>query len=86
MPTITVACVGLTEWEGASAVQCVLEEFAHRPWQDSVKCEWRSSVLRLTATNDFDANGQALVDEFWDAVHACVSAANPLRFHVEAVA
>lgn len=86
MPRITVACVGLTELEGASAAPCVLDEFTHRPWQESVRCEWRGGVLRLTATNDFDVDGQALLDEFWDAVHACISAENSIRFHVEAVA
>lgn len=86
MPTITVSCVGLTESEGQSAAIDVQDEFAHRPWQKKVHCWWDGGVLRLTATNDFDANGQALLDEFWDAVLACASPANPIHFDVEAAA
>lgn len=86
MPTITVSCAGLTESEGPSAAIDVQDEFAHRPWQKKVHCRWECGVLRLTATNDLDANGQALLDEFWDAVLACASPANPIHFDVEAVA
>ncbi|MFG6443592.1 hypothetical protein, partial [Roseateles sp. LKC17W] len=86
MPTITVSCVGLTESEGPSAAIDVQDEFAHRPWQTKVHCRWESGVLRLTATNDFDTNGQALLDEFWDTVLACSSPVNPVHFDVEVVA
>jgi hypothetical protein len=66
-------------------VSCILEEFSHRPWQREVQCEWRTSLLRLTATNESDPNGLALLDEFWDAVHICVSYDNPIRVQVESV-
>jgi len=85
MPTITVSCVGLTDSEGPLVAADVQEEFRHRPWQTQVRCRWEDGVLRLTATNDFDSNGQALLDEFWDAVLACSSPANPIHFDVEAV-
>jgi hypothetical protein len=85
MPTITVSCTGLTDAEGAAAVEDVREEFTHRPWQRAVRCEWTANALRLTVTNDFDSDGQALLDEFWDAVHATVTSQNPVHFKVESV-
>jgi hypothetical protein len=33
---------------------------------------WDGSALILQADNDFDSNGLALLDEFSDAVSACV--------------
>jgi hypothetical protein len=35
-------------------------------------CAWDGSQLILQADNDFDSNGLALVDEFSDAISACV--------------
>jgi hypothetical protein len=85
VPTITVSCAGLSEAEGYAAVTDVAEEFTHRPWQQSVHCEWREGLLRLTATNDFDDDGGALLDEFRDAVMACVNSRNTIRFQIGAV-
>ena len=82
---VTVSCSGLSEAEGSAAVADVAEEFAARPWQRNVQCEWRSGVLRLTATSANDMNGEALLDEFWDAVIACVATENTIRFQVESV-
>ncbi len=82
---VTVACRGLTEAEGQGALGCVLEEFTHRPWHAAVQCEWSAGVLRLSAVNDYDTNGQALLDEFGDAIHACVSYSQEIRLVVESV-
>lgn len=82
---ITVACVGLTESEGSSAVQDILEEFGHRPWNMVISCTWSAGKLRLIVERDDDTNGQALLDEFWDAIHACVRYVNPIRVLVESV-
>jgi hypothetical protein len=84
-PTVvTVSCSGLSDAEGSAAVADVAEEFAGRPWQRDVRCEWVDGTLRLTATSDNDFN-EALLDEFWDAVIACVATENTIRFRVEAV-
>ncbi|WP_416758164.1 hypothetical protein ACNI65_17010 [Roseateles sp. So40a] len=85
MPTITVACRGLLEAEGSVLPESMLLEFSHRPWNSSIKCEWDAGVLRLTATNDHDEDGQALLDEFGDAVIAYCSPANTISFSVESI-
>jgi hypothetical protein len=50
----------------------ISNEFAHRPWHENVTCIWDGSQLILHAENDFDSNGLALVDEFSDAISACI--------------
>ena len=82
---VTVSCSGLSDAEGRAAVADVAEEFASRPWQRDVRCEWVAGTLRLTATSDNDFNGEALLDEFWDAVIACVATENSIRFKVDTV-
>jgi hypothetical protein len=37
-----------------------------------VTCVWDGSQLILQAEKDFDSNGLALVDEFSDAISACI--------------
>lgn len=85
MYRIVVACEGLAEAEGMRAVACVLEEFGHRPWHKEVACEYVAGALRLSAVNDYDKNGQALLDEFSDAIHACVSYSHEIHLSVESV-
>ena len=85
MYRVTVVCGGLTEAEGSGAVACILDEFTHRPWHKTVACEWRDGILWLSASNDYDQTGQALLDEFGDAIIACVSPVGSIRSKVEAV-
>ena len=82
---IKVACRGLSDAEGRPAPADILEEFTHRAWHQNVKCEWDGVLLWLEAENDYDANGQALLDEFSDAVVACVDAAGNISFDVRSV-
>ena len=81
----TVICTGLTEDEAREAVTDMLSEFAQRPWQLEVECEWREGVLRLSAQNEVDSTGIALLDEFGDAVVAYVSYAGVANMAVESV-
>lgn len=64
------------------AIPDILEEFTHRQWHSAVTCSWDGANLKFSATNDYDADGLALLDEFWDAVHACVNYAGTVRFSV----
>jgi len=82
---VTLVCSGLNEAEGAAAAADILEEFSHRPWQWDPRCEWKDGVLRMSATNDFDKDGNALLDEFSDAVHACVHYSGKISIRVESV-
>jgi hypothetical protein len=85
MYRVTVACHGLTQAEGTAAVPDMLAEFRERPWQQNPSCTWDGAVLRFCAENDFDRDGRALLDEFWDAVHAYVKWSGPVRFEIETV-
>lgn len=81
----TVICRGLSDEEASEAVADMVAEFALRPWQEAVACEWRDGVLRLSAQNPSDSTGLALHDEFWDAVHAYINYSGTIRVEVESV-
>ena len=83
MYRIILACSGIPANEGLSGAECIREEFTHRPWHTNVKCDWNGSHLILQADNDYDSNGRALMDEFSDAISACIS--NPGEGTIEIV-
>jgi len=85
MYRVTLTCSGLTEAEGAAAVDDILEEFRNRPWQRNVTCEWKDGFLQLSGTNEVDENGLALLDEFGDAISACVNCSGQIHVAVESV-
>jgi len=70
---IVLVCTGIPLTEGPSGAEAIQEEFAHRSWHSNVKCTWDGLRLILQADNDFDSNGLALMDEFSDAISACIS-------------
>jgi len=80
-----VSCRGLSRDVGERAPAGILEEFTYRSWHRNVRSEWDGTALWLEAENDYDANGMALLDEFWDAVIACVKVAGTIRLAVEFV-
>lgn len=73
MYRIVLACKGVPTDVGAVAARDITEEFTHRPWHKNARCEWDGSRLVLQADNDFDSNGLALMDEFSDAIAACIA-------------
>ena len=81
----TVICKGLAEAEAGEAVADMLSEFAERPWQEKVTCEWRDGTLRLSAQNDADETGLALLDEFGDAINAYIRYSAEIHLEVESV-
>jgi hypothetical protein len=72
MYRIVLACKGDPAHAGAVGARDIAEEFTHRPWHKNVSCEWDASQLILQADNDFDSDGLALLDEFSDAISACI--------------
>ena len=72
MYRIVLACDGVPAHAGAAGALDIAEEFTHRPSHKNVKCEWDGVRLVLQADNDFDSNGLALLDEFSDAISACI--------------
>jgi hypothetical protein len=72
MYRIVLSCKDVPANVGAVAARDISEEFTHRSWHTNVTCVWDGSQLILQADNDFDSNGLALVDEFSDAISACI--------------
>ena len=72
MYRIILTCKGVPASVGATCARDISEEFTHRPWHENVTCVWDGAQLILQAENDFDAKGLALLDEFSDAIAACI--------------
>ncbi len=85
MNRVAVSCAGISDAAGRAAVADILEEFAQRPWNSNVSCQWDGSRLLLQADSE-DDSGQALLDEFSDAVCACVPIEDTtIHFAVDAI-
>lgn len=82
---IVLACNGIPSDEGASGAESIREEFTHRPWHKNVKCDWNDSQLILHADNNYDSDGRALMDEFSDAISACIAGAGNGEIEVVSV-
>ena len=83
---ITVSCQGVSEPAASVGLADILSEFATRPWHQNVSCRWDKERIVLEAENDYDSNGQALLDEFSDAICACLPIEpDPITFAVESV-
>jgi hypothetical protein len=70
---IELICDGVPASAGSDAAIDIKEEFGYRPWHENVQCEWNGVGLLLTAENDYDSDGRALMDEFSDAISACIA-------------
>ena len=70
---IELICDGVPASAGSDAAIDIKEEFGLRPWHENVQCEWNGVALLLTAENDYDSDGRALMDEFSDAISACIA-------------
>jgi len=72
---IVIECSGLPSEAGAQGADDITRRFAMRPWHANALCNWDGARLILTAENDFDPQGLALMDEFSDEISACISEA-----------
>jgi hypothetical protein len=62
-------CTGINESEGPEAAQEIMQEFSeHRRHHQNVTCSFAGGKLTITAENDFDPTGLALMDEFSDCI------------------
>jgi hypothetical protein len=83
---VVVSCAGISETTALLGIPEITAEFGCRPWHEHVLCSWTGDRILLQADNDFDENGQALLDEFSDAICACVPIENTaISFAVESV-
>lgn len=70
---VTLACEGVPASAGQAAAQDIQKEFAEfRQHHKNVACTFADGELVLTAENDFDPNGLALMDEFSDCLSAYI--------------
>lgn len=68
-----LVCDGVPKPAGPEAAVDIAKEFAvHRKRHANVTCVWDGSRLTLTAENDYDPKGLALLDEFSDCLSAFV--------------
>jgi hypothetical protein len=70
---IKLICEGVPASVGQTAALDITDEFAHRPHHTHAVCSWNGSSLLLELENDFDENGLASMDEFSDAIAACIA-------------
>jgi hypothetical protein len=72
MRRIILACEGVPPELGPAAAIDITEEFARRQWHQNVRCQWDRTRLLLYTENDWDGDAKALIDEFSDAISACI--------------
>lgn len=74
MYRVTLACEAVPTSAGPTAAKDIQKEFSeHRPHHQNVVCTYTNGELVLTAENDFDPNGLALMDEFSDCISAHIT-------------
>jgi hypothetical protein len=71
---VTLACENVSVSAGAAAATDIQQEFAeHRTHHKNVVCTYTNGELILTAENDFDPKGLALMDEFSGCISAYIA-------------
>ena len=86
MYRVVLICHGVPQSAGSEAAADITREFAeHRQWHSNVTCTWEGSRLILSAENDYDADGLALMDEFSDCIAAYITGGFDGDIQVESV-
>lgn len=76
----------MSEQAALAGITDIADEFDSRPWHRNVSCRWDKDRIVLEAESDYDSDGQALLDEFSDAICACLPIEQaPVKFAVESV-
>lgn len=86
MQRVVLACNGVPKSAGPEAAKDITTEFAtHRKWYSNASCTWDGSRLILSAENDFDPKGLALMDEFSDCISAYIAEGFDGEIHVQSI-
>lgn len=87
MYRITIDCFDIRDEDGPEAAADIESEFReHRTWFTDPSCLYESGKLTLSATNDVDSDGLALLDEFGDCLEAYLGEHGEVRVRqVEAI-
>lgn len=78
-----VTVSGLLKSEVDEGLPDLLDEFSRRPWLLRASAEWRGELFAVqieTDGTDPEREGQAVMDEVWDCVIACLKCSTELRF------
>ena len=87
MHRVVLACVGVPKSAGLEAAADITREFSeHRQWHSNVLCTWDGSRLILSAENEYDPKGLALIDEFSDCISAYIAEGFDGDIRVETIA
>jgi hypothetical protein len=80
MYRITIECLHVAPDLGPQAAVDIEQEFrVHRTWHKEPRCTYADRKLLLVASNDFDVDGRALLDEFWDCLAAYLGEHGEMR-------
>lgn len=70
---VVLCGIGIPSAAGKGGADCLTAGFRNRPWHSNAVCTWDGSVLTLVVENDVDRDGRASLDEFSDAISACMA-------------
>ena len=85
MYRIVLVCEGVPPELGPAAAIDISEEFTHRQWHQNVRCGWDQTRLLLYAENDWDGDGEALLDEFSDVISSCIKGTFESDIQIESI-
>lgn len=80
MYRIAIECLDVASDLGPQAAVDIEQEFrVHRTWHKEPRCTYVGGKLLFVARNDFDVEGRALLDEFWDCLAAFLEVHGEMR-------
>ena len=83
---VLLSCSGVPLHAADEAARDIAREFAeHRTWHSNASCTWDGSKLLLSAENDYDETGLALLDEFSDCISAYLTGTFDFEVQIESV-
>ncbi|MGB8355022.1 MAG: hypothetical protein WCD79_14090 [Chthoniobacteraceae bacterium] len=85
---VTIAVRGFTEAEARNGLPDLLDEFQQRPWLFRPGTVWDATRNCISITIDYEGRdiklcGQAVLDEVWDCVIACMQSTSDIHFELE---
>ena len=85
---VDISARGFTEAEARSGLPDLLDEFQHRHWLVRPTAVWDAARCCLAIGIDYEGHdtklcGQAVLDEVWDCVIACLQSASDIHFKID---
>jgi len=85
---VTIAVRGFIEAEARNGLPDLLDEFQHRPWLFRPSAVWDTARNCIAIAIDYEGHdtklcGQAVLDEVWDCIIACLQSTSDICFELE---